>query len=132
MDNFRTQQIAIAETYLDAGLLQHQPEKVLFAESCRRWEMGYCTGSSAAQLRELLKDPAYLGNETIENRRWLVEGDEVDCFYDLRISGLPEPLKIATRFSIENQLITNIEIYVCAGELQQIIMDQVKALSESI
>jgi len=132
MSDFRAQQIAIAETYLDAGLLQHQPEKVLFAENCTRWEMGYCTGSNAAQLRELLKDPAYEGNEAIENRRWLVEGNEVDCFYDLRITGLPEPLKIATRFSIENKLITHIEIYVCAGEIQQFIMDQVKALSESL
>ncbi|GAA4098755.1 nuclear transport factor 2 family protein [Zhongshania borealis] len=132
MSDFRAQQIAIVETYLDAGLLQHKPENVLFAENCTRWEMGYATGSGAAQLRELLKDPAYEGNEAIENRRWLVEGDEVDCFYDLRISGLPEPLKIATRFTIENKLISRIEIYVCAGELQQIIMDQVKALSEGL
>lgn len=132
MSELRSDLIAIAETYLDAGLLQHQPEKVLFAEHCTRWEMGYCTGSNATQLRELLKDAAYHGNEAIENRRWLVEGDEVDCFYDLHITGLPEPLKIATRFRIQNKLITHIEIYVCAGEIQQFIMDQVKLLSESL
>jgi hypothetical protein len=132
MTAIRDQYIAIVETYVDAGLVPHKPDQVLFAENCTRWEMGYPTGSGAAQLRELLKDPAYEGNEAIENRRWLVEGNEVDCFYDLRIRGLPEPLKIATRFTIEDKLISYIEIYVCAGELQQIIMDQVKALSESL
>lgn len=36
MSDFRAQQIAIVETYLDAGLLQHKPENVLFAENCTR------------------------------------------------------------------------------------------------
>jgi hypothetical protein len=29
-------------------------------------------------------------------------------------------------------LISRIEIYVCAGEIQQIIMDQIKLLSENL
>lgn len=124
----RDELIAVARTYLQEGLLDHQPDKVLFAEHCERIEMGYQTGGNAQQLRELLKDPAYEANKAMTDEVWVVEAPYADVRYTLELHGVEQRLRIASRFKIVDGLIEHIEIIFNAGELQQAIIDSIQPL----
>ena len=125
----REEKIAIVKTYMYDGLLDHKPEAVLFAEDCERWEMGFITGSSGAELKELLKGPAYEANKAIHNPRWLVEGNYVDCHYDLELHDVPETMRIASRYKIIDGLIKHLEIMICAGAMHESVMQTVASLA---
>ncbi len=125
----REEKIAVVKTYMYEGLLDHKPEAVLFAEDCERWEMGYITGGSGAELRELLKDPAYEANKAIHNARWLVEGDYVDCRYDLELHDVPDTMRIASRYQVVDGLIKHMEVMICAGAMHEFVMQSVAEMA---
>jgi len=120
--------IAVANTYLQEGLMDHDPDAVLFAEDCVRIEMGYETGGNAAQLRELLLHDALKANKAMRDLVWVVEEPFVDVWYRLELHDVEEPLRISTRFQIVEGLIQRIEILFDAGVLQPGIIESLQEL----
>ncbi len=120
--------IAVANTYLQEGLMDHDPDAVLFAEDCVRIEMGYETGGNAAQLRELLLHDALKANKAMRDLAWVVEEPFVDVWYRLELHDVEEPLRISTRFHIVDGLIQRIEILFDAGALQPGIIESLQEL----
>ncbi len=124
----REELIAVANTYLQHGLLEHRPELVLFADDCVRFEMGFETGRSAEQLRELLLRDAYKANKAMGNFRWVVEDPYVDVRYSLEAHGVSELMEVAARFKIVDGRIAHIDILFHAGALQQIAVETIESL----
>ena len=114
----REDTIAIAKTYLIEGLLLHQPENALLADDCNRIENGVETGGSGAEIRRLLAGDDYLLNESIENERWVVEGEFADVWYELKLRGVDQRILVVTRFEIIDGHIKRIDLLVDAGALQ--------------
>ena len=128
----RDELIAIASTYLFQGLLEHKPDAVLFADDCVRMEMGWETGGNAQQLRELLAGDAYLANKAIHDLVWVVEEPYLDARFSLELHNMDVVMRIATRFRIDNNLISHIEILFNGGELHQLIMQATEPLRTDI
>jgi hypothetical protein len=128
----RDELIAIASTYLFQGLLEHKPDAVLFADNCVRMEMGWETGGNAQQLRELLAGDAYLANKAIHDLVWVVEEPYLDARFSLELHNMDVVMRIATRFRIDNNLISHIEILFNGGELHQLIMQATEPLRTDI
>src|SRR5262245_1423078 len=122
------QAIAVAETYLFKGLVEHNPassEEVLLADDATRAEQGRVNATSADQIRTALGTGAGLKIITgIKNIRWFVECNrdvvcEAVAFYDLEVNanGPAPPVLIAERFRVANGLIEEIEaIFVIHGD----------------
>ena len=121
------QAIAVAETYLFHGLVEHNAEsvqEVLLDPDVERWEIGRCTGGSCADpsdgdgnLRARILGPGNQVITGIRTLRWFVECSkqgvcEAIAFYDLEIDafGPRPPVYIAERFQVVNGLITEIEV----------------------
>ena len=124
----RDELIAVANTYLQQGLLDHEPDAVLFADDCVRIEMGVETGGNAAQLRELLADPAYAGNRAMHDKQWIVEDPWVHVIYDLELDKLPDPMRVSTRFRIIDGRIQYLEVVFDAGALHDAIVASLEPL----
>lgn len=108
--------IAVAETYLFHGLVEHDGDQVLLAGDCHRTEQGRSTGDNAAQIRASLESPALRVVSGISNIRWFVECNsdavcEAVAIYDLEINafGPRPPVLISERFRVEDGLIQEIE-----------------------
>ena len=125
----REEMIAVVKTYMYDGLIDHNPDAVLFDKNCERWEMGYITGGSGEELRNLLKDPAYEANKAIHNARWMVDGEYVDCRYDLELHDVPETMRIASRYHVVDGLIRHIEVMICAGAMHEFVMQSVAEMA---
>ncbi len=123
--------IAVAETYIFHGLVEHDGDKVLLADDALRTEQGRSTGDNAAAIRASLESPALQVVSGVKNLRWVVECNFDDvchasAIFDLEIDafGPRPPVLIAERFRVEDGLITEIEaIFViqedfgpCSGE----------------
>lgn len=116
MPDTRAAVIAAAEKYIIAGLLEHRPDEVPFADDAVRVELGMVTGASGAELRELLRSDVYRAVEAIEDMRWIVDGEQAVCFYRQRVSFCEAPLLVCTRFRVVDGLIREIEILLyCEG-----------------
>lgn len=124
----RERLIEVAETYLQHGLLEHDPEKVLFADDCVRREMGMETGSNAAQLRELLAHDAYQVNKSIKDAEWVVEAPFADVRYTLEFHGMDLTMRVATRFKIANDRIELIDILFDGGPIHAAAIESTQAL----
>lgn len=108
--------IAAGEKYIFRGILAHRPEEVPLAEDCVRTELGMVTGASGAELREILRSPAYDAVQDIRNLRWIVEGEQAVVFYEQTLAFAPDPLLVCTRFRVTDGLIREIEILLyCKG-----------------
>ena len=105
------QAIAVAETYLFKGLVEHNPTsaaQVLLADDATRAEQGRVNATSGAAIRNQLGTSAGLKIITgIKNIRWFVECDRDDvceavAFYDLETNanGPTAPVAIAERFRV--------------------------------
>ena len=114
------QAIAVAETYLFHGLVEHNPDSaalVLLAETATRAEQGNVNATTGAAIRTQLGTSLGLKIITgISNIRWFVECDsdavcEAVCIYDLEVNALGPrpPVLIAERFRVEDGLIQEIE-----------------------
>jgi len=110
------QAIAVAETYLFHGLVEHDGDAVLLADDCHRAEQGSSTGDTAAQIRASLESAPLQVITGIANIRWFVECDGNDvcealAIYDLEVNafGPRPPVLIAERFRVEDGLIHAIE-----------------------
>ena len=112
------QAIAVAETYLFKGLVEHNPAsaaQVLLADDATRAEQGRVNATTAEAIRTQLGTSAGLKSITgIANIRWFVECDRDDvceavAFYDLLVNTGPLPVLISERFRVEDGLIQEIE-----------------------
>lgn len=128
----REKLIAVANSYLQQGLLEHKPQEVLFADHCVRYEMGYQTGGNARQLRELLSSDSYKSNKAIHDKQWVVEAPWLDVRFTLELDNIEQTMRVATRFKIVDGLIEHIEILFNAGPLQQMIVDSIQVLRTDI
>ncbi len=123
--------IAICNTYIQKGLVEHEPSEVLFAEGCRRLEMGIETGSNAAQLREILMDESYRSIEGVRDAHWVVEAPYVDVFYRMDFAGSEEGARIATRFLVEDGAIARIEILFYGGAMNEAMVTSLQRLKSA-
>ena len=119
----RNELIAIANTYLQQGLIDHKPDEVLLADSCVRSEMGMEMGGTGPQIKTMLNDPAYQANKAIVDAHWVVEAPWLDVRYTLELHEIEETMKIATRFKVEQGLIQHIEIIFNAGAMLPMILE---------
>ena len=109
----RDEIIAVASTYLDAGLVNDDAEGVRLAEDCRRWtqqsQAGTPRNESADEIRAGIRRGDERGIERIDNRRWLVDGDQAVVIANIWHQGLSEPILLFERFRIEDGAIREIE-----------------------
>ncbi len=108
--------IAVAETYIFGGLVEHDGDKVLLADDALRTEQGRSTGDNAAAIRASLESPGLRVVSGVENLRWVVECNDDDvchaeATFDLEIDtfGPRPPVLISERFRVEDGLIQEIE-----------------------
>jgi|GEM_PF-753237 len=102
--------IAAAEKYIVHGIVEHRPERVPFADDVVRVELGMVSGASADELRAMLRSDIYEAVLSVHDLRWIVEGEQAVCFYRQKVTFIPEPLHICTRFRVVDGLIKEIEI----------------------
>ena len=105
----RDEVIRVCETYLVHGLVEREPSKVPLAMGARRIEQGEITGQSGPDIAEQLgrKEPRLI--ESLQNIRWLVDGEEAVAFYELRTTFSRRPVRIAERFRVRDGEIVEIE-----------------------
>lgn len=101
----RDEIIAVASSYLDAGLVNDEADGVHLAADCRRWTQQ----SHAAAPRNESADEIRAGIRRIENRRWLVDGNQAVVIADIWYEGLAEPIVLFERFRVEDGAIREIE-----------------------
>lgn len=124
----REELIEIASRYLYDGLLEHRPEEIPLAPTCVRSEMGWETGGSAEQLRDLLRHDAYKANKAIKDPQWVVEEPFVDVRYNLELHGIDEPILVFNRFEIRDGLIQSIDAMFYAGAIHAAAVENTQAL----
>jgi hypothetical protein len=105
----RSEIVDAARKYLQQGLVEHKPDLVPLATHCWRVEQGSNTGRSGSEIKLRLLRDEYKAITGIDEKHWLVEGDQAVVFYDLHLSSLPSPVLIAERFKVRNGLIEEIE-----------------------
>jgi hypothetical protein len=116
----RDEVIAVASTYLDAGLTNDDADGVLLDERCRRWTQQNHSAAprneNAEQIRDGIRRGDEAGIERIDNRRWLVDGQQALVIADIHFRGLDEPIILYERFLVEDGRIREIEaIYLPPG-----------------
>ena len=119
----REDMIAIASSYLDAGLVGGDADGVLLAPHCRRWTQqnhgGPPRDADAESIRAGIRRGDEDGVDKIDRRRWLVDGDQALVIADLHFRGIAEPVVLYERFRVEDGLIVEIEaIYLAPEELR--------------
>ena len=109
----RDEIIAVASTYLDAGLTNDDADGVLLAPDCRRWTQQNRAdpprNGDAAGIRAGIRRGDERGIERIDNRRWLVDGNQALVIADIHFRGLETPIVLYERFVVEDGLIQEIE-----------------------
>ena len=109
----REQIIAVASTYLDAGLTSDDADGVLLAPDCRRWTQRNYHGpprdSDAEAIRAGIRRGDEKGITRIDNRRWVVDGNQAVVLADIHFAGLDEPIILYERFLVEDGMIREIE-----------------------
>ena len=121
--------VAVAQTYLIDGLLKQDVDKVLLADDCTRTEQGFNTGASGAHIREVLLMDNLKMNEAIENDRWIVEGNMASVWYDLILTGVPFPIRVAAMFELADGLIHHIDVMVDAGPMHGDFVAELAAMA---
>jgi hypothetical protein len=116
----REEIIAVASTYLDAGLVNDDADGVLLAPECRRWtQQSYHSpprNQNAEEIRAGIRRGDERGIWSIDRRRWIVEGNQAVVLADLHFKGLEEPVILYERFTVEDGLIREIEAIFLAPE----------------
>lgn len=116
----RDEIIAVASTYLDAGLVGDDAEGVRLAPDCRRWTQQSYHGPPRNGCAEEIREGIRRGDEKsiwrIDRRRWIVEGNQAVVLADLHVRGLDEPVILYERFLVEDGLIREIEALYLAPE----------------
>ncbi len=103
----RQEVVAISTRYLTSGLVDHDPSKVPLAPEATRHEVGINSGKDGEAIAASL-----LGEEMkticgMRNLKWVVEGNEAVCLYELDTAG-PEPVHISEYFRVEEGRIVEI------------------------
>ncbi len=103
----RQEVVAISSRYLTSGLVDHDPTKVPLAPEATRHEVGINSGKDGEAIAASL-----LGEEMkticgMRNLKWVVEGNEAVCLYELDTAG-PEPVHISEYFRVEEGRIAEI------------------------
>lgn len=84
MHTKRERQIAIADSYLQSGIVAHDPGPIPLDARCVRVESGWDRGRTGAEIsRQLRRMVPIIG---IRNCRWLVEGEQVVARFDLAVA----------------------------------------------
>lgn len=119
----RDEIIAIASSYLDAGLVNDDAEGVYLAADCRRWTQQSYAGAprnqSADEIRAGIRRGDERGIRRIDNRRWLVDGDQALVIADIWHEGLADPIVLFERFRVEDGAIREIEGLYLAPPLER-------------
>jgi len=78
----RDSKIAVAMTYLQNGLIEHDPDAVLLSDDARRINNGVLACPDPESLRRIiLREPV----GAIHNLRWVVDGDDAVVVYDMLV-----------------------------------------------
>jgi hypothetical protein len=78
----RDSKIAVAMTYLQNGLIDHDPAAVLLSDDARRINNGVLACPDPESLRRIiLREPV----GAIHNLRWVVDGDDAVVVYDMLV-----------------------------------------------
>ena len=128
----RDEIVKVVRTYLYGGVLNKDPDGILLSDDCVRMENGVKTGTSGVHIKEMFHKDNYKANEAIENERWVVEGDHANVWYDLVLTGIDFPIRVAALFKVADGLIKHIDVMVDAGPIHEGFMASLKALEESI
>jgi hypothetical protein len=124
-DESRESKIAVAMTYLQHGLIDHDVDKVLLGPDARRTNNGELTCPDRDSLRRLIiREPV----AAIHNLRWVVDGDDAVVLYDLLVDWTraeqsetfadPSTWTLAfvgERFHVVDDLIREIEVLYAPG-----------------
>ena len=109
----RDEIIAVASSYLDAGLVNDEADGVHLAADCRRWtQQSHAVAprnESADEIRAGIRRGDERGIRRIDNRRWLVDGNQAVVIADIWYEGLAEPIVLFERFRVEDGAICEIE-----------------------
>jgi len=109
----RDEIIAVASSYLDAGLTNDDAEGVLLAPDCRRWTQQNRAepprNDDAEGIRAGIRRGDEKGIERIDNRRWMVDGNQALVIADIHFRGLDNPIVLYERFLVADGLIQEIE-----------------------
>jgi len=112
--------IAVASTYLDAGLVNDDADGVRLAPDCRRWtQQSYHSpprNQNAEEIRAGIRRGEEKGIFRIDRRRWIVDGNQAIVLADLHFKGLEAPVILYERFTVEAGLIREIEAIFLAPE----------------
>ena len=120
----RDSKIAVAMTYLQNGLIDHDPDAVLLSPGARRINNGVLACPDPESLRRIiLREPV----AAIHNLRWVVDGDDAVVVYDMLVDWTrseqsesfadPSTWRLAyigERFHVVDGLIEEIEVVYAA------------------
>jgi len=120
----RDSKIAVAMTYLQNGLIDHDPDAVLLSPDARRINNGVLACPDPESLRRIiLREPV----AAIHNLRWVVDGDDAVVVYDMLVDWTrseqsesfadPSTWRLAyigERFHVVDGLIEEIEVVYAA------------------
>lgn len=79
----RVSVVAVADRYLQSGLVAHDPSRVPLAPDCVRFENGHNSGASGEGIAKGLKNESMRSITGIRNLKWVVEGDAAVAIYEL-------------------------------------------------
>ncbi len=103
----RQEVVAISTRYLTSGLVDHDPGEVPLAPEATRHEIGINSGNSGEAIAASLLGEAMKTIRGMRNLKWVVEGNEAVCLYELDTAG-PEPVHISEYFRVEDGRIAEI------------------------
>lgn len=121
----RDSKIAVAMTYLQNGLIDHDPDAVLLGPDARRINNGVLSCPDPESLRRIiLREPV----GAVHNLRWVVDGDDAVVVYDMLVDwtrsdqsdSFADPSTwtlafIGERFHVNDGMIREIEVVYAAG-----------------